>query len=114
MRKLISFSTFLLCALTVTNLIPKSSWASHTDSGFYICNSTRVTHSFTMVDVDYNKRKNFSLKPNECWEYWEYERIEFVDNFNKLKRYSLQEHHRYRFQYDRTGTIDVVKQRINH
>ncbi len=114
MRKFISFSTSLLCALTATNLIAKSVSANHTDSGFYICNSTRVSHSFTMVDIDYSKRKNFSLKPNECWEYWEYEQIEFIDNFNNLKRYSLQENYRYRFQYDRNGAIDVVKEPNRH
>lgn len=114
MRKFFAFSTTLLCALTVTNLTAKSALADHTDAGFHICNSTRVTHGFTLVDLDYNTYKNYSLKPNECWEYWEYEEIEFYDNFNNLKRYSLREHERYRFEYNRNGTIDVVKEAKGH
>ena len=67
MGKFISFSSSLLCALVMGNLAVKPASADHTDGGFYICNYTRVTHGFTMVDVDYNTRKDFSvINFNSC------------------------------------------------
>lgn len=110
MFKLTSFSTTLLCVFVGANLAIKPASADHTDDGFYICNYTKVTHSFTMVDVDYNQRKNFSLEPNKCVEYWNYEQIEFINNFDALKRYSLTERNRYIFKYSGDGTIDVVRE----
>ena len=111
MNKFISFSSGLLCALAMGSVGVKPATADHTDDGFFICNYTRVTHGFTMVDSDYNTRKNFSLQPGKCWEYWNYEEIEFVNNFDQLKRYSLQEYNRYRFEYRRDGAIDIVVER---
>ncbi len=113
-KKLIAFSTSLVCALAVSNVTTKSALADHTDDGFYICNYTKVTHGFTMFDEDYNTRKNFSLAPGKCWEYWEYEKIAFKNNFDVLKTYLLRENNRYIFEYTRDGTIDIVKQPHRH
>lgn len=109
MLKSISLSITVLSTVIFSNLSLKTTLASHTDDGFHICNRTKVTHSFTLLDVDYDKRKNFSLKPNECWEYWEYETIIFVDNFGTNRRYKLNENYDYYFQFESDGRVDFFK-----
>lgn len=110
MFKFISFSTALLFPLIFNSFILKTASANHTDDSLYICNQTKFTNSFTLVDVDYETTKNFTLKPDECWQYWNYEQIRFRDNFEEYHEYNLNEDYNYYFQFTSDGVVDLFKE----
>ena len=97
----------LLVLLLSTSILGIQS-PTHSQSGvFQICNKMPVQNAFTLVDEDYQDEDNYMLEPGECWDYWEYEKIRFYDNYNKLKVYEVYPGRVYYFDRRGNGAVDL-------
>lgn len=97
---------------TLTVMSPSVVLADHTDEGFYVCNKTLSTRTFSLIDSDDGNFQVFTVSPTQCTQFWNYEKIVFFPddrNILSYKEYSLNENYNYSFEYNSGGYVEVYK-----